>query len=228
MQIFGHRGAPGFPRKGENTIASFQRALEDGADGIELDVRRCGNGRIVVIHDETIDRTAGTSGVVAMMTDEELSRFDVPLLETVLKTFAAQTTVNVELKEAGLANEVLSMILQQGVSERVIVSAFDWKELGGLAPQVSVGLLADRNKIRQIGVPQYLEAARSLGANALHIARDAAPQELIEAAHGNGFAVRVYTVNEPPEVREFRKLGADAIFTDFPQRSRQVLSTEVV
>src|SRR5690348_18466004 len=59
--IFGHRGAPGYPRHAENTIWSFKKALRGGATGLEFDVRRCADGRLVVIHDETIDRTTTRS-----------------------------------------------------------------------------------------------------------------------------------------------------------------------
>ena len=76
MRVFGHRGSPGFPRFGENTLTSFRKALDAGAAGIELDVRRCGDGTIVVIHDATIDRTTNGAGPVSGLSYAQLSRFD--------------------------------------------------------------------------------------------------------------------------------------------------------
>src|SRR5438034_7322227 len=76
MIIFGHRGAPGYPRSGENTAVSFRKALEWSATGLEFDVRRCADGQLVVIHDETIDRTTNGRGRVADLTYDELSRSD--------------------------------------------------------------------------------------------------------------------------------------------------------
>src|SRR5438552_2395631 len=76
MQIFGHRGAPGFPRRCENTLGSFRRALEAGADGFELDVRWCGDGQLVVIHDATVDRTTNGTGRVSTMAYTELRGLD--------------------------------------------------------------------------------------------------------------------------------------------------------
>src|SRR5213078_4038508 len=96
MIIFGHRGAPGYPRRGENTVASFRKALQCGATGLEFDVRRCGDGRLVVIHDDTIDRTTNGSGRVAGLSYEQLRQFDasdgesIPLLADVLDQFGTQ------------------------------------------------------------------------------------------------------------------------------------------
>ncbi|HLH31441.1 MAG TPA: glycerophosphodiester phosphodiesterase family protein, partial [Terriglobia bacterium] len=93
MIIFGHRGAPGYPRKAENTIGSFRKALQLGAAGIEFDVRRCGDGRLVVIHDDTVDRTTNGKGRVANLNYDELSQLDagsgerIPLLSDVLDEF---------------------------------------------------------------------------------------------------------------------------------------------
>ena len=83
VMIFGHRGAPGYPRQGENTIASFKKALQCGANGVEFDVRRCADGQLVVIHDETIDRTTTGRGRVADLTYDELRQFDAGFGEPV-------------------------------------------------------------------------------------------------------------------------------------------------
>ncbi len=68
MIIFGHRGAPGYPRLAENTKGSFRKALDSGATGLEFDVRRCGDGRLVVIHDDIVDRTTDGCGRVRDLT----------------------------------------------------------------------------------------------------------------------------------------------------------------
>src|ERR1700752_184488 len=105
MIIFGHRGAPGLPRVGENTPTSFRKAMRLGATGLEFDVRRCADGRIVVIHDETIDRTTNGKGRVADLPYDQLRRFDagggesIPLLTEVLDEFGRQCLLNIELKD---------------------------------------------------------------------------------------------------------------------------------
>src|ERR1051325_7441717 len=142
MIIFGHRGAPGYPRRGENTIASFEKALQCGATGLEIDVRRCGDGRLVVIHDDTIDRTTNGRGRVENLSYEELRRFDagngekVPLLSDVLDQFGGQCLLNLELKDAGIASAVQNVILERRLERQVIVSSFDWQQLRQLTPEI--------------------------------------------------------------------------------------------
>src|SRR5215470_8207985 len=132
MIIFGHRGAPGYPRHGENTIASFTKALRCGAGGLEFDVRRCGDGRLVVIHDDTIDRTTSGKGRVENLSYEELRKFDagfgepVPLLTDVLEQFGTRCLLNVELKDPGIATDVKKLILERRLERHVIISSFNW------------------------------------------------------------------------------------------------------
>ena len=239
MQIFGHRGAPGFPRRCENTLGSFRRALECGADGIELDVRRCGDGQIVVIHDATIDRTTNGSGLVSAFTYDQLRQFDAgdgepaPLLAHVLDDFARRCIVHIEFKESGLLPDVLRLIVERGVQDAIAFSAFDhddaragapaWDELHSAVPTVSTGLLATPSKVQRIGVEGYIRAASRLNASALHVARQAVDRDLVELAHAAGLAVRVFTVNALDEVRHFQTIGADAIFTDFPEQARSLV-----
>jgi len=217
VTIFGHRGAPGYPRHGENTIASFNKALQAGAGGLEFDVRRCGDRRIVVIHDDTIDRTTNGKGRVADLSYDQLKVFDagfgepVPLLSDVLDRFGARCLLNIELKDAGIAPDVKKLVLERRLAEHVIVSAFEWAELPGLAPEIPIALLASRPE-------NLLIAARELGAAAIHPRKDIVTPSLIAAAREAQFRIHVWTVNEPAEMSRFRQLGVDGIFTDFPER----------
>jgi glycerophosphoryl diester phosphodiesterase len=217
--IFGHRGAPGYPRQGENTIASFKKALQSGATGLEFDVRRCGDGQIVVIHDDTIDRTTNGQGPVASLSYDQLKQFDagfgepIPLLSDVLDKFGAQCLLNVEIKDPGIAEDVKNLVLERRLEGHVIVSAFEWNELESLSPVIPIGLLTTRLK-------DLIPAARGLGARAIHPRRDIVSRTLISAAHEAKLQVHVWTVNEPAEISRFRELGIDGIFTDFPERAR--------
>ena len=215
MIIFGHRGAPGFPRRGENTIASFRKALQCGATGLEFDVRRCGDGRLVVIHDETIDRTTNGRGRVAGLSYEQLRQFDagggeaIPLLADVLDQFGAKCLLNIELKDAGIALEVKKLVLERGLEQNVIVSAFEWTELRLLTPEVPLALLSSK-------LGNLIEAAREMGAAAIHPRRDLVTAALIASARDAKLRVHVWTVNDPSEISHFRDLGVDGIFTDCP------------
>ena len=217
MIIFGHRGAPGYPRQGENTIASFKKALQCGANGLEFDVRRCADSQLVVIHDETIDRTTSGRGHVANLTYDELRQFDagfgepVPLLTDVLDEFGARCLLNIELKEAGIASDVKRLVLERRLERHVIVSAFEWQELAAAVPEVPIALLSSR-------LPDLISAAQRLQATAIHPCKDIVSSTLIEAAREAKLNVNIWTVNDPAEIAKFRNLGADGIFTDFPER----------
>ena len=97
-----------------------------GAAGFELDVRRCGDGTIVVIHDATLDRTAGVA--FRLWTYDQLQRFDaghgdsVPRLADVLDEFGRHSTIHLELKEGGLAGDVIEMVQKRNIADRIVVS----------------------------------------------------------------------------------------------------------
>jgi glycerophosphoryl diester phosphodiesterase len=215
--IFGHRGAPGYPRRGENTMMSFRRALESGADGIEFDVRRSADHQLVVIHDETIDRTTNGRGLVREFSYEQLRRFDagfgepIPLLSQVLDEFGARCTLNIELKDCGLASDVRELVLPRGIAGNVIVSSFDWTELQPLIRQVPIALLSS-TRSRLVGT------ARTMHAIAIHPRQDIVSQKLVRAAHEAGLKVYAWTVNETADAMRMRQMGVDGIFSDFPER----------
>jgi glycerophosphoryl diester phosphodiesterase len=215
--IFGHRGAPGYPRRAENTIGSFKKALQYGATGLELDVRRAGDGRLVVIHDETVNRTTNGSGYVRDLAYDQLRQFDagcgepIPLLIDVLDEFGARCLLNIELKDRGIARDVKRLVLERELEPHVIVSAFDWEELRPLIPEIPIALLSSRlwNLVRR---------ARELGASAIHPRRNIVTGRLLATAREANLRVHVWTVNDPAEMSRFRELGIDGIFTDFPER----------
>jgi len=217
MIIFGHRGAPGYPRQGENTIASFRKALQYGADGLEFDVRRCGDGRLVVIHDDTIDRTTDGRGLVANLSYEELRRFDagfgesIPLLSDVLDTFGRECLLNIELKDPGISEDVKKLVLERRLERHVIISAFDWKELQPFSPEIPIGLLSSK-------LENLISAACDLHAAAIHPRHDLVSRSLVGEARGAKLQVNTWTVNDRREMSRLQGLEVDGIFTDFPER----------
>ena len=223
MIIFGHRGAPGYPRQAENTIGSFRKALHFGAKGLEFDVRRCGDGQLVVIHDETINRTTNGRGCVADLTYDKLRQFDagggepIPLLAGVLDEFGAKCLLNIELKEPDLAGDVKELVVRKRLEHQVIVSSFEWDELRPLTPEVPLALLTSR-------LGNLFAQAVELHATAIHPKRDIVTRSLIEQARDLHLRVHVWTVNEPDEIVQFRDLGVDGIFTDFPERCSTLAS----
>jgi glycerophosphoryl diester phosphodiesterase len=191
--------------------------LQYQATGLEFDVRRSGDGRLVVIHDATINRTTNGRGRVRELSYDELRQFDagfgerIPLLVDVLDEFGAQCMLNIELKDAGIAADVKQLVVERRLESQVIVSAFDWTELRHLVPDVPIALLSSRTH-------QLISTAHELGATAIHPRRNIVGPELIRAAREVGLRVHVWTVNRPAEISRMRKLGVDGIFTDFPER----------
>ena len=189
--------------------------MHRGASGIEFDVRRCGDGSLVVIHDETVDRTTGGRGRVRDLSYAELQQLDagsgerIPLLTDVLDEFARRCLLNVELKDDGIALDVKKLVLERKLEGQVIVSAFDWDELRPLVPDLPTALLSSH--------PENLVlAAIKRGAAAIHPRWDITTASLVHATHEAKLRVHVWTVNDPAEISRFREMEVDGVFTDFP------------
>lgn len=223
MIIFGHRGAPGFPRYAENTIGSFTKAIQAGATGLEFDVRRCADGQLAVIHDDTIDRTTNGRGRVADLSYEQLRKFKtengeaVPLLSSVLEEFGGRCVLNIELKDRAIGPAVKELVLRKRLERQVLVSCFDWEELRPLRPEVPIALLTSR-------LPELIWRAVELRAAAIHPRHDLVTRSLIEAARETGLRLHAWTVNEPQDWLRLRELGVDGIVTDFPERCTTLAS----
>jgi len=220
----GHRGACGY--EPENTLASFSRALELGVDMVEFDVHICRSGEPVVIHDSRLERTTSGKGYVADKSLDELRSLDagngerIPLLTEVLDLVQHSADVNIELKGPGAAGPVDRIIRscissREWSTENFLVSSFDHYELRAfseLNPGINLGALIT-------GIPiGYAEFARNLGAYSVNLSREFINSDFISDAHESGLKVLVYTVNEPDEIKLFRDMGVDGIFSNFPDR----------
>src|SRR6476620_1347413 len=132
MHKIGHRGAKGYAA--ENTLASFQKAMDMNVDGIELDVHLSLDGRVMVIHDDTVDRTTSQTGLVTDFSAHELESLGIPTLEAVFDLANRKCLINVELKTYETAVKTVE-IIERYVSgkhweyEQIIVSSFDWNAL---------------------------------------------------------------------------------------------------
>lgn len=239
--IWAHRGASGYAP--ENTLESFKKAIELGADGIELDVQLTKDDRLVVIHDETIDRTSDGKGWVKDYTLEELRRFnynkthpefahaDIPTLREVYELMKPSgLTINVELKTGivfyeQLERKVIELTREMEMEDRVLYSSFNHYtcvKLHELNPNAYVGFLyAD-------GPIDMAEYAKKHGADALHPAlyNLQFPNYMKDAAD-RGLDVNVWTVNEEQYMQMCCRLGVNAIITNYPDMALTVASTTV-
>ncbi|MBD3221905.1 glycerophosphodiester phosphodiesterase [bacterium] len=220
-----HRGDS--VRAPENTLRAFAQALELGATWLELDVHHV-HDRLLVIHDETVDRTTDGTGPLSAHSLAELRALDagegerIPFLEEVLELACGRARVNVELKGPGTAAPtvaVLQTAMRDGRCrpEQVVVSSFGWDRLAEvrrLAPDLPIAPLIGKGAGGEV-----IEVADRLGAEAIHISRWSARQRLVNAAHQRGLAVRVFTVNREWEYDLMLRLGVDGFFTDDPLRA---------
>jgi glycerophosphoryl diester phosphodiesterase len=235
--VLGHRGASA--EAPENTLAAFRLALGRGADGVELDVWRCGSGEVVVVHDERTGRVAGEDLSVPDAPLGDLRRLDVgawkgdahrgeriPLLAEVLEALPG-AIVNVELKSRGrdlrLAEAAARVITRAGAGGRVIVSSFDWRLVTAFrlaAPDVPVGLLFDGEHAWRL---RLAAALRLLGPSAVHPDRRLVTPARARAWTARGLAMNVWTVDDPAEAGALAALGATAVITNVPDRIRKAL-----
>lgn len=217
----GHRGARG--HEPENTLRSVRRALELGAQGVEIDVYFV-DGQLVVFHDAKLERTTNGRGRLARKTWAELRTLDaglgerIPTLREVIETVARRAFINIELKGRATAQPVAALI-EEYVRERgwsyadFLVSSFHRKELRLLAGrQIPLGLLFKRS------ARGFAKLAATYGAAAIHPHLHFTTRRLVRGAQALGLKVFVYTVNRPRDFARLRAIGVDGVFTDFPDR----------
>lgn len=230
--VWAHRGASGYAP--ENTLAAFALAIEQGADGVELDVHLSADGEVVVCHDATVERTTSGTGRIADLTLAELQAFDagggerIPLLAEVFELLRPSgLLVNVELKtdqegDEGIEQAVLDVIVAAGFDERTILSSFNHhslKQAQKLAPEMPVGLLYVEN-LWEPG-----EYGSRFGAQALHpYFPTLAMPGVVADAHARGLRVHPWTVNDQVAMAWQCELGVDAIITNFPDIALRVVA----
>jgi len=212
----GHRGARAY--EPENTLRSFQKAIELGVDAVELDVRKTKDNEIVVIHNVDVNKTTDGSGSVSELTLEEIKRFvtekgeKIPTLEEVLDSVGKRVKILVELKETGIEEQVLGLIRGKGLIENVVIISFHedaLRKVRELDGEVATGLIYVRHK-------NPIRAALELKAEYLLSLYRFTHSANVKKAHEKGLKVIVWTINNEEEVAEYRKKGVDGIATDRP------------
>jgi glycerophosphoryl diester phosphodiesterase len=226
--ILGHRGASA--HEVENTIEAFARAVADGADGFELDVRLCATGEVVVFHDEDLRRLAGLPVNVGAMPLAALRRVTlererrISTLDEVLDAFP-EVLINVELKAragrgAAVADAAIASIARHAATDRVLVSSFEPVALARVrlrSSGLATGYLFHRNQglaLRR-GWPAF-----GLRTTAVHPDHALVTRQTVSVWRRAGFSINTWTVDDPADVRRVTDLGVDAIITNDPARTR--------
>jgi glycerophosphoryl diester phosphodiesterase len=223
-QITAHRGAATWAP--ENTLASVQRALDDGADWVEIDVQESADGRIVVVHDSDFMKLAGVPTKVWEATYDEIRQIDigssfspefagqrVPTLEDVLERARGRAGVNIELKYYGhdqrLEQRVVRIVETLGMEEQVVVMSLKYgavQQMRSLRPEWTLGLLT------AVAIGDLTR----LDADFLAVNTGLATRALVHDAHAAGKEVFVWTVNDPVTAYAMISRGVDGIITDDP------------
>jgi glycerophosphoryl diester phosphodiesterase len=229
---FGHRGAP--KAAPENTLASFQKAREMGADGVELDVMLCADGEVVVSHDFNVERTTDGHGCVRELTLAQLKALDagswfgpqfvgerIPTLREVVQWAADDMLLNIELKSVsmrtdGLEEKVINIVREHKLEHRAVLSSFNpfaLRRVKQMAPDLHTGLLYAAD------LPIYLRRAwlRPLARpDALHPQYDMVTGAYLLWAKRYGYRVNVWAPDQVPEMERVITQKVDMIITDRP------------
>ena len=237
--VIAHRGASAFAP--ENTLSAFTLAVKQGADAIELDAKLTADGRVVVYHDLTLDRTTSGKGKLAEKSLAELKRLDagsfmgqefrgerIPTLDEVFETVGDTLLINVELTNYGsvldrLVPTVVEMIQRYKLEESVLLSSFSplaLLQVRHSAPNFRTGLLL------QPGSPGFLRALLAIFVphQDLHPHESMVDEDLILAQHAAGRRVNAWTVDDRQRIEELIRLGVDGIITNDPAAARDVVT----
>lgn len=232
--VIGHRGFPAqYP---ENTMVSFDAAIRAGVGMIELDVTLSRDSELVVIHDDTLDRTTNGAGAVDNQTLSELRKLDaggwfhekfagekIPTLDEVLDSLVDRVMINVEIKPSAtgarsyidlIVEKTLAAIDARDVKQRILISSFDpeiLKAVAGFHRHPAIALLLEE----AIG-EDALALAEKLGAVSIHPDMDTLDTETVNRVRTRRFFVFPYNVDSEKKVRHAFKLGVDGLFVDDP------------
>ena len=235
--IFAHRGSKG--THPENTMAAFQEAAEIGAEGIEFDVHLSSDGELVIIHDETLDRTTNLTGYVKDHSSQELKTADaggkfskeflgerIPFLIEVFDWARDNALLmNIEIKTDKLAYEgieqkIIDLIHQYRMENRVILSSFNHQSIEKvkmLAPELERALLFE-------GLPEnFEEILRDKKEAGFHPDKNSLTQAMSDKAKKLGYKIRPWVANDEADIVKLAEMDVDVIMTDFPEKAIKIL-----
>lgn len=224
MLNIGHRGAKGY--EPENTLLSFQKAIDIGVDGIELDVHLSSDGAIMVIHDETLDRTTNGKGFVNELSLQELKTFQIekentiPTLIEVFDLVNKHCFINIELKGKGTYKPVINLI-EHYIEEKnwnyghFIISSFNWSALQEVRKwnaKIPIGVLTHTDLDLAIAFAKFIKA------ETIHPYFHLLTKENTLKIQNEGFKVFAWTVNETEDIQKIKSFHVNGIISDFPDR----------
>ncbi|HEY5624052.1 MAG TPA: glycerophosphodiester phosphodiesterase family protein [Gammaproteobacteria bacterium] len=223
MLAIAHRGASG--HEPENTLRSVAYAIALGTDWIEIDVQFV-DGELILLHDDTLDRTTNGSGIAAEQSFDYLRTLNagkgekIPTLIEVMDLIGARVGLNIELKGGGVVDPVATLVSdyqdrRPAWHGRIMLSSFDQSQIAELAAHerdFRLGLAFEDD------AESALTRAGDLNAYSINPSMAQVTAELVAEAHAAGMKVFVFTVNEPEDIVAMQKLDVDGVFSDYPDR----------
>lgn len=222
MYRIGHRGASGYAL--ENTAAAINKAIEFKINMIELDVRKCASGEIVICHDKTIDRTTNGVGAISKLSLAKIKNVNtldgqkILTLQEALDIVQGRCLVNLHLKSSNVTLGVLEILNNAIASKKwsirhFLLSSFSirqLKKIQGINPKIKLGLLCYRNTFN------VTRRIKGLLLYSIHINRRWLKKKGIQKLRQNGLKVFAWTINNAADIQMVKNLKVDGIISDFP------------
>lgn len=239
--MIAHRGASG--NAPENTLAAFQLAIEEGAEGIELDVHLSKDGELIVIHDDTLNRTTNGTGPVNEKELDELKTYDagswfdpkfssesIPLLQEVMDIVPNDMFINVEIKNfptihEGIEQKLVDVLKQSERLSTTVISSFDHESLRKvkqLAPELKIGILYSLNFV---DILAYLKLFKDEEVYSLHPSHKAIYNQDLQPLLDAGLQIYPYTVNDDERAKHLHAKGVSGLITNYPDQIRQTIES---
>jgi glycerophosphoryl diester phosphodiesterase len=221
----GHRGAMGY--EPENTLLSFQKAIDIGADMIELDVRLCKSGELVVMHDSTVDRMTDGHGHIKNLTLIELKGLNepknqrIPTLGEVLDLVDKKIKVDIEIKSKNIAWQVCR-IIERYIEEKgwsyknFMVSSFHHAELWKVKlinKDIKIGVLSE-----VVPPIEFMSFVKTIGAYSVNVPIDRINEKFVSKARKNNLKIFAFATNNTNEIKRAKDLNVDYICSNFPDK----------
>jgi glycerophosphoryl diester phosphodiesterase len=239
VEVTGHRGAAAV--EPENTLRGVRRALSLGVDRVEVDVHLSRDNELIVMHDETVDRTTNGTGRVGDLSVSQIKQLDaglgerVPTLPEVIDACreawerqhpepgarGTETLLQIELKGEGTVGPTVEQVTHHGIVSRVVLTSFHAERVvqaKQLLPGAIFGLLTSSLD------PDPIAVALQTGASAVHLRHDLATPEWVQRVRAAGLQARVWNIDEAERMKWAIAMGVDGIGTNNPQLLLQVLA----
>ena len=235
IKIVAHRGASGYAP--ENTVAAFDKAIEMNADFIEVDVQRSKDGKLVIIHDPTVDRTTDGAGKVKDLTLKQLKRLDagswkgsqfkgekIPTFEEIIKRYRKKTGILMDVKYPkrypGIEKQIAEILkkhkLEQPKKGEIIIQSFNhksMKKMKQLLPKVPIGVLITKKAhTKEKAIEEFASYADYYNPNYQILTK-----ELVEKANAKGMKVFPWSVRSFDAIQFVLDMNTAAIITEYPE-----------